>query len=144
MALLGAGAFPGAGMPADQIQNNTCRPARRRLPALADQSGLRTKMKTQSVEDHILSLLSDTFPERPCRAITRDVDLSRDLGADSMTMVSLIFSIDEKFHVGTDQLGDLIVSCRTVGDLVDATQRLQREQIQLTPAGGRMASGSRT
>ena len=95
-------------------------------------------MKTQSVEDHIFSLLNDTFPERSCETITRDMDLARDLGADSMTMVSLIFSIDEKFQVGTDQLGDLIVSCHTVGDLIAATERLQHARAQSIP---RMASG---
>ena len=82
-------------------------------------------MKKESVEDQIFSLLNNTFPERTCGVITRDTDLARDLDADSMTMVSLIFSIDEKFHVGTDQLGDMVVSCHTVGDLITATERLQ-------------------
>jgi len=86
-------------------------------------------MKTQSVEDHIFLLLNDTFPERSCKTITRDMDLARDLGADSMTMVSLIFSIDEKFQVGTDQLGGLIVSCHTVGDLIAATERLRAQSL---------------
>jgi acyl carrier protein len=98
-------------------------------------------MKTQSVEEHVLSLLNDVFPDRSCEAITRDMDLARDLGADSMTMVSLIFSIDEKFHVGTDQLGDLIVSCHTVGDLIAATERLQHMRAQSAPIGSHMASG---
>jgi acyl carrier protein len=98
-------------------------------------------MKTQSVEDHILSLLNDTFPDRSCRTITRNTDLTRDLGADSMTMVSLMFSIDEKFHVGTDQLGDLIVNCHTVGDLVTATERLQHERAHRAPIGTRAALG---
>ena len=98
-------------------------------------------MKTQSVEDYIFSLLSDTFPDRSCRTITRDLDLANDLGADSMTMVSLIFSIDEKFQVGTDQLGDLIVSCHTVGDLIVATERLQHARAQSAALGGRVASG---
>ena len=82
-------------------------------------------MKKESLEDQIVSLLDTTFPERTCGPITRDTDLVRDLDADSMTMVSLIFSIDEKFHVGTDQMGDLIVGCHTVGDLIRATERLQ-------------------
>ena len=85
-------------------------------------------MKKQAIEDSILSLLRDTFPERSRESITRETDLVRDLDADSMTMVSLIFSIDQKFHVGTDQLGDLIVNCHTVGDLIVATERLQHER----------------
>lgn len=96
-------------------------------------------MKAQSVEDHIFSLLNDTFPERACRTITRDTEMVRDLDADSMTMVSLIFSIDEKLHVGTDQLGDLIVNCHTVGDLIAATERLQLERAQAAIADRRRA-----
>ena len=42
-----------------------------------------------------------------------------------MAMVSLIFAIDEEFDVGTDQLGEMIVNCRTVGDLIAATEKLQ-------------------
>ena len=46
-----------------------------------------------------------------------------------MAMVSLIFSIDEEFSVGTDQLGDIVLNCRTVGDLIAATERLRHEQV---------------
>ncbi len=84
-------------------------------------------MKTQSVENYIIDLFTASFPHRPMAAVTRDTDLVTDLDADSMTMVSLIFSINEKFGVGTDQMGDLLLNCRTVGDLVSATERLQRE-----------------
>jgi acyl carrier protein len=82
-------------------------------------------MKTQSVESYVLCLLNTSFPGRTQAPITRDTDLVADLDADSMAMVSLIFSIDEEFEVGTDQLGDLIVNCRTVGDLISATEKLQ-------------------
>jgi acyl carrier protein len=98
-------------------------------------------MKNESVQEQIFSLLNATFPERNCGPITRDMDLVRDLDADSMTMVSLIFSIDEKFHVGTDQLGTLIVDCRTVGDLIAATERLQQAHAQSAPIGARAAMG---
>jgi acyl carrier protein len=81
------------------------------------------------VEDHILSWLRTSFPGRAELAITRDTDLANDLDVDSMAMVSLIFSLDETFHVGTDQLGDLIANCRTVGELVEATERLRLEQV---------------
>ena len=85
-------------------------------------------MKTQSVESYVLSLLNTSFPGRTENPITRNTDLMRDLDADSMAMVSLIFAIDEEFEVGTDQLGDLIVNCRTVDDLISATERLQHER----------------
>lgn len=80
-------------------------------------------MKTPSVESYVISLLNTSFPGR-AKAITRDTDLVSDLDADSMAMVSLIFAIDEEFAVGTDQLGELVVNCRTVGDLISATERL--------------------
>lgn len=83
----------------------------------------------QSVETHIISLLNSTFPGRKTGTITRDTDLVADLDADSMAMVSLIFAIDEEFGVGTDQLGELVVNCRTVGDLISATERLQHERV---------------
>ena len=86
-------------------------------------------MKKQSVESYIISLLGTCFPGRSAGPITRDTDLIGDLDADSMAMVSLIFSIDEEFSVGTDQLGDIIINCRTVGDLIAATERLQHERV---------------
>ena len=82
-------------------------------------------MKKQSIEAYIISLLDASFPDRGNGAITRKTDLVADLDADSMAMVSLIFSIDEEFAVGTDQLGDLVLNCRTVGDLISAAERLQ-------------------
>lgn len=85
-------------------------------------------MRKQSVENYIIGLFAASFPGRQA-IITRATDLVTDLDADSMTMVSLIFSIDEKFGVGADQLGDLLLNCRTVGDLVSATERLQRECV---------------
>jgi acyl carrier protein len=85
-------------------------------------------MKKLSVENYIIDLFTASFPGRHA-AITRDTDLVADLDADSMTMVSLIFSINDKFGVGTDHLGDLLLNCRTVGDLVSATERLQRECV---------------
>ena len=85
-------------------------------------------MKKQSIESYVLNLFAASFPERHV-AITRDTDLVADLDADSMTMVSLIFSINETLGVSTDHLGDLLLNCRTVGDLISATERLQRECV---------------
>jgi acyl carrier protein len=86
-------------------------------------------MKTQTVESYIVSLLNSSFSDRGCGTITRATDLIADLDADSMAMVSLVFSIDEKFAVGTDRLGDIVLNCRTVGDLIAATERLQHERV---------------
>ena len=81
-------------------------------------------MSAQSVEGYVISLLNTTFPDS--KGITRETSLVADLDADSMAMVTLIFAIDEEFGVGTDQLGELVVNCHTVGDLISATERLRR------------------
>lgn len=86
-------------------------------------------MKEQSVESYVISLLNTSFLGRSKQTITRATDLVADLDADSMAMVSLLFAIDEEFSIGTDQLGELIVNCRTVGDLISATERLMREKV---------------
>ena len=96
------------------------------LPRIANWNA---NMKTQTVESYIVSLLNTSFPGRSDGPITRNTDLVKDLDADSMAMVSLIFSIDEQFGVGTDQLGDLVLNCHTVGDLISAAERLQRERV---------------
>ena len=80
-----------------------------------------------SVENYVIGLLATSFPDRRCGFITRDTDLASDLDADSMTMVSLIFSINEQFGISTDHLGDLLVNCRTAGDLISVTERLRQE-----------------
>jgi len=95
-----------------------------RGPAIAGD----THMKIPSVENYVVNLLAASFPERPV-TITRDTDLVSDLDADSMTMVSLIFSISEKFGISMDHLGDILLNCRTVGDLISATERLQQECV---------------
>ena len=82
-------------------------------------------MTKDPIEAHIVSLIRTSFPGRP---VTSGTDLVRDLDADSMAMVSLIFAIDEEFAVGTDQLGEMVQNCRTVGDLVSATEKLMRER----------------
>ncbi len=86
-------------------------------------------MKADSIETYVISLLNASFPGRSRGPITRDTDLVTDLDADSMAMVSLIFAIDEEFSVGTDQLGEFVVDCRTAGDLISAVERLLRERV---------------
>ena len=97
-------------------------------PVVRGQKGrpIEISPKKVSVENYVIGLLAANFPDRRCGSITHDTDLTADLDADSMTMVSLIFSISEKFGISTDHLGDLLVNCRTAGDLISATERLRR------------------
>ena len=65
-----------------------------------------------------------------CRAdVPSDRGVTERGRAGILTMVSLIFSINEKFGVSTDHLGDVLLNCRTVGDLISATERLQQECV---------------
>jgi acyl carrier protein len=49
-----------------------------------------------------------------------------DLNADSLSLVSLIFAIEEDFGVATTELGSLVTESRTLGDLVGAVERLRK------------------
>ena len=42
-----------------------------------------------------------------------------------MSLVSIIFSLDEKFGTGTSELGELVQQCRTVDDLIKVTEQLR-------------------
>jgi acyl carrier protein len=83
-------------------------------------------MNTHSVEQRVFSLAKKILPGAANRTLTRDLDLTIDLNADSLSLVSLIFAIEEEFGVGTSELGSLVTESRTVGDLVAAVERLQK------------------
>ena len=83
-------------------------------------------MSKQSAEQRVFSLARKILPGAANRTMTKDLDLVMDLNADSLSLVSLIFAIEEEFGVGTSELGSLVTESRTVGDLVAAVERLQR------------------
>ena len=85
-----------------------------------------------SVEEYVFSQVKTVLPGNANKPISREMDLVMDLNADSLSIVSLIFSIDEQFDTGTDELGDLINECRTVGDLIDAAERLREKRHSFT------------
>jgi acyl carrier protein len=82
-------------------------------------------MKKRSVESHVFSLVKSILPGAAKRTITRDMDLIADLNADSLSLVSIVFALDEEFAIGTDELGPVVQESRTVGDLIEAIERLQ-------------------
>jgi acyl carrier protein len=81
-------------------------------------------MRDAEAERLVIQLVKTVLPGNEQRAVSRDMDLVTDLGADSMSLVSLIFSLDEKLGVGTEELGGEIQQCRTVGDVIAMTVRL--------------------
>ena len=80
-------------------------------------------MTSQSVEQRVFSLTQKILPGAAGRAMTKDLDLVIDLNADSLSLVTLIFAIEEDFGIGTSELGSLVTQSRTVGDLVAAVER---------------------
>ncbi len=65
-------------------------------------------MKSQSVEQFVVSLVKATLPSADGRAVTPDLDFVDDLNADSLSLVSMIYTCGEKFGFGTDDLGGLM------------------------------------
>jgi acyl carrier protein len=86
----------------------------------------RTGMSTQSIEQGVFALTRKMLPGAANKTITRDMDLLMDLEADSLSLVSLIFAIEEKFGIGASELGSLVTESRTVGDLVAAVEIRQK------------------
>jgi acyl carrier protein len=83
-------------------------------------------MSKQSVEQCVISLAKKILPGAANHAVTRDMDLVMDLDADSLSLVSLIFAINEELGVGTADMGTLMTESRTVGDLISAVERLKK------------------
>jgi acyl carrier protein len=82
-------------------------------------------MSPPTVETHVFYLVKAILPGAAKRTITRDMDLIADLNADSLSLVSIVFALDEEFRVGTEELGPIVQESRTVGDLITAVERLQ-------------------
>ena len=80
------------------------------------------------IQTYVFNLIRTVLPGNAGRALDPDMDLMTDLGADSMSLVSIIFSLDEKFGSGgTAELGEMVQDCRTLGDLVAVAHRLRDE-----------------
>ena len=77
---------------------------------------------TLQVEQRVFSLAKKILPGAAGRTMTRDLDLLTDLNADSLSLVSLIFAMEEEFGLETSTLGGLVTESRTVGDLVTAVE----------------------
>jgi acyl carrier protein len=83
-------------------------------------------MSKRPVDQCVISLAKKILPGAASRTVTRDSDLVMDLDADSLSLVSLIFAINEELGVGIADMGTLVTESRTVGDLICAIERLQK------------------
>ena len=80
------------------------------------------------IAQYVFGLIRTVLPGNAGRALNPEMDLVTDLGADSMSLVSIIFSLDEKFGSGgTAELGEMVQDCRTLGDLIAVAHRLRAE-----------------
>jgi acyl carrier protein len=79
-------------------------------------------MGAASLEQRVFSLAKKILPGAAGLTITREMDLLTDLNADSLSLVSMIFAMEEEFGLETSTLGGLVTESRTVGDLVTAVE----------------------
>jgi acyl carrier protein len=80
-------------------------------------------MNQKSAEQRVFALTRKIIPDAANKTITRDTDLLNDLNADSLSLVSLVFAIEEEFGLESTELGALVTESRTVGDLVAAVEK---------------------
>ena len=75
-------------------------------------------MSSPSVEQRVFSLAKKILPGAAGLTLTRDMDLMTDLNADSLSLVSLVFAMEEEFNLESTELSGLVTESRTIGDLV--------------------------
>ena len=78
-----------------------------------------------STEQRIFTLARKILPGAAGVTLRRDMDMLIDLSVDSLSLVSLVFAIEEDFGFETSQLGSLVTESRTLGDLVDAVEKMR-------------------
>ncbi len=78
---------------------------------------------SKTVEQKIFALTRQILPAAAGMTLTRDTDLQSDLNADSLSLVSLVFAIEEEFGFENTQLGSLVTESRTLGDLIAAVEQ---------------------
>ena len=82
-------------------------------------------MSKASPEQRVIKLARKILPGAAKANVTRNSDLVMDLNADSMSLVALVFAMEEEFGVGATALSGLVTDSRTIGDLVAAVEHLQ-------------------
>lgn len=81
------------------------------------------------VERHVVGLLTAAMPRRRrTLTITREMEIQRDLGIDSLGMVALILQLEETLDISLVGGGTRLNDIRTVGDAV----RVVRAVMQRT------------
>ena len=85
------------------------------------------------IEENILTLLSEFIPrKKKLREITEETELQRELGVNSIALLSLVFRVEEEFNVDLSQIdfGAELAKLRTVGDLLRISKELLANKAQ--------------
>jgi acyl carrier protein len=83
-------------------------------------------------EHEIFSCLVEIFGELagiPASKVTREADITDDLGVNSLLMVEMITSAEDKFSIEIPDVA--LKDLRTVQDIVSYVQRVQRSDVRL-------------
>jgi acyl carrier protein len=90
------------------------------------------QVETQ-IEEKILALLSEFIPHKKklCE-MTKKTELQRELGVNSIALLSLVFRVEEEFKVDLSQIdfGAELAKLRTVGDLLEISKELLANAVQ--------------
>ncbi len=90
------------------------------------------QVETQ-IEEKILALLSEFIPhKKKLREITEETELQRELGVNSIALLSMVFRVEEEFKVDLSQIdfGAELAKLRTVGDLLGISKDLLANAAQ--------------
>ena len=68
-----------------------------------------------AVADKVKELISAQL-NKPVEEITEDMEVVKDLGADSLDVVEMIMSLEEEFNVSVPE--DDAMNIKTVGDII--------------------------
>ena len=73
-----------------------------------------------AVADKVKELISAQL-NKPVEEITEDMEVVKDLGADSLDVVEMIMSLEEEFNVSVPE--DDAMNIKTVGDIVNLIEQ---------------------
>lgn len=86
-----------------------------------------------AIEEKILALLSEFIPQKKkLREIAEDTELQRELGVNSIALLSLVFRVEEEFDVDLSQIdfGAELANLKTAGDLLRISKELLANAAQ--------------
>lgn len=84
-------------------------------------------MKQSAIESFIIGVLKGVAGPSVKARVRREAEFLTDLEVDSIAILSVVFSIDEKYGVGHG-LGEHMSTIKTVGDLISVVEKLVQQK----------------